>query len=149
MIDVMDHGHLENIQIHFDDLDPMGIVHNSKYALLLERSLTNYWVARGWAADAASSAFPDVFMAVREFAITYEAPIIGLVRVNLRFWIERLGNSSAVYAFRIESADGSTLHAEGRRAVVNLDPSTFRPTRISDELRAAAAPLMAPALAAA
>jgi acyl-CoA thioester hydrolase len=141
------HGHLETIQIHFDDLDPMGIVHNSRYAILLERSLTDFWVARGWAADAASSEFEDVFMAVREFTVTYRAPIFGLVRVNVRFWIEHLGNSSAVYAFRIESADGATLHAEGRRAVVNLDPATFRPTRISDGLRAAAAPLMAPALA--
>ena len=146
--DTVEHGHTETVQIHFDDLDPMGIVHNSKYAILLERSLTSYWVERGWTADVATSAFGDVFMAVREFSVTYHAPITGLARVKVFFEIERLGRTSAVYGFRIESGDGSTLHAEGRRVVVNLDPVTFRPTPISDELRAACKTLIAPAAAA-
>jgi acyl-CoA thioester hydrolase len=141
----VNYGHIETTQIHFDDLDPMGIVHNARYALLLERALTNFWVERGWTPDTSTSAIPDVFMAVREFTVAYLAPIVGLAKVRVHFWIDQVGTTSAVYAFRIESEDGSTLHADGRRVVVNLDPATFRPTRLSDALRAAAAPLMVPA----
>jgi hypothetical protein len=28
----IDYGHLEPVDVHFDDLDPMGIVHNARYA---------------------------------------------------------------------------------------------------------------------
>jgi hypothetical protein len=35
----IDYGHVELLPVHFDDLDPMGMVHNSRYALLIERAL--------------------------------------------------------------------------------------------------------------
>ena len=58
-------------------------------------------------------------------------------------WIERMGESSVVYAFRVLSADGATVHAEGKRVNIKLDPRTLRPSPWTDEARAVAAPLMA------
>ena len=34
------YGHTEPVPVHFDDLDPMGLVHNARYAVLLERALS-------------------------------------------------------------------------------------------------------------
>ncbi|MFC7385945.1 acyl-CoA thioesterase [Sphaerisporangium rhizosphaerae] len=135
-------GVYEPVQVHFDDLDAMGLLHNSRYALLVERAITAYWHRLGWAPDPARSAFTDVFLAVREFKVTYNAPISGVGEPLLHFWIERMGRTSAVYGFRVLSPDRAVVHAEGYRANVNLDPATLRPTPISDELRLAAAPLM-------
>lgn len=42
-----DYGHIEPIAVYFDDLDAMGIVHNARYAVLLERAVTPYWTERG------------------------------------------------------------------------------------------------------
>ncbi|MFI6759412.1 acyl-CoA thioesterase [Micromonospora sp. NPDC050417] len=121
-------GHAEPVSVHFDDLDPMGIVHNAKYALLFERALTPYWAERGFLFENGRITEPDMFHAVIEFSISYRAPIRGTGPILVHFWFERFGTSSAEYRFRLLSADGSTLHAEGRRAIVRLDPATLRPT---------------------
>jgi acyl-CoA thioester hydrolase len=144
----------EPVQVHFDDLDAMGLLHNSRYALLVERAIGAYWHRLGWAPDPVRSAFPDVLMAVREFKVTYHAPIAEPGERVVHFWLERMGRTSGVYGFRVLSADRAadqapdqarehvTVHAEGYRVNVNLDPATFRPAPFSDEIRVAAAPLL-------
>lgn len=138
-VPTVDYGHVEPVTIYYDDLDAMGIVHNGRYAVLLERSLTPYWAAHGQAVA------PDMFHAVREFAISYLAPIRSTGTVAVHFWIEQLGESSAAYGFRFLSADGRTVHAQGRRAIVRLDPATLRPTAWTDAARAVAKTLLRPA----
>ncbi|GAB3134225.1 acyl-CoA thioesterase [Microbispora hainanensis] len=137
----------EIVQVHFDDLDAMGLLHNSRYAVLVERAIGAYWHRLGWAADPARSAFPDVLMAVREFKVTYHVPITEPGERLVHFWLERMGRTSGVYGFRVLSADRVTAHAEGYRVNVNLDPATFRPTPFSDRIREAAAPLLRTPLA--
>jgi acyl-CoA thioester hydrolase len=130
------------VQIHFDDLDAMGLLHNSRYALLVERAVSAFWAEQGWNFDPELSRFKDVYMAVREFKITYNAPIMGAGEVGVEFWMDRMGRTSGVYGFRVLSADRSTVHAEGYRVNVNLDRTTFRPAPFSPEIRAAARPLL-------
>ncbi|MEV4100869.1 hotdog domain-containing protein [Nonomuraea sp. NPDC049649] len=137
-----DEGHYERVQVHFDDLDAMGLLHNSRYALLVERAIAAYWTRLGWSPDPATSAFKDVFLAVREFKISYAVPVMGAGELAVRLWIERVGRSSVVYGFLILSADHQVTHAEGYRANVNLHPATLRPAPISEETRAAAEPLL-------
>jgi acyl-CoA thioester hydrolase len=137
---MVDFGHVERIPIHYDDLDAMGIVHNARYPLLLERSLTPYWAEHGGQATS-----PDMFHAVREFCISYMAPIRSMGEVLVHFWLDHLGERSATYGFRFLSADGGTIHAEGTRSIVRLDPATLRPTPWSDAARAVARTLLRPA----
>jgi len=140
----IEYGHAERIRIHYDDLDSMGIVHNSRYSLLLERALTAYWEERGFGIVDGRPTAPDVFHAVAEFTIQYKAPIRGTGDVLIHFWLDAFGTSSGVYGFRITSVDGTKLHAEGRRSIVRLDPATMRPTPWTPAARAVAAPLLKP-----
>ncbi|WP_433530378.1 acyl-CoA thioesterase [Micromonospora sp. CA-263727] len=141
----VEYGHVEHAMVHFDDLDAMGILHNARYAVLLERALTAYWSERGISYQAGRASAPDAFHAVREFTITYRAPITGTGPVAVHFWLEHLGTSSAEYAFRFHSPDGDRVYAEGRRAIVRLDPATLRPAPWTDAARAVAATLLRPA----
>jgi len=134
-------GVIEQVQVHFEDLDALGVVHNGRYVLLLERALAAYWTRAGWAFDLAASSFKDVFFVVREFAITYHVPITRVGPVHVQLWLDHLGNTSAVYGFRVLSEDETVTHAEGRRVQVRLDPATLRPAAIGPELRAASRPL--------
>jgi acyl-CoA thioester hydrolase len=129
------------VPVHFDDLDAMGLLHNARYALLVERAMISFWTAQGWSFDLAKSRFRDGFLVVGEFKVAYKAPIVGVGSPLVTIWIEHLGTTSAKYGFRITSADRSILHAEGHRVNVNIDPVTFRPVPFSAELRAAAAQL--------
>ncbi len=119
-------GHVETVPVHFDDLDAMGLVHNARYALMLERALSAYWSRHGFSFADGVPTQPDVVHAVAEYSISYHAPIRGTGAVDVHFWIEELGRSRAVYRFRFVSGD--TVHAEGRRVNVKLDPRTLRPT---------------------
>lgn len=147
-LETVSYGRVEPVDVYFDDLDAMGVVHNVRYAVLIERALTRYWAAHGHSFAGGRPTTPDVVHAVREFAITYRAPIRGTGRVNIHFWLERFGNTSAEYRFRFLSLDGGTVFAEGRRAIVRLDPTTLRPTPWSDDARKIAAALLRPADAA-
>jgi acyl-CoA thioester hydrolase len=135
-------GVTETVEVHFEDLDAQGVVHNARYVLLLERALSAYWTRNGYPWDPSSPQFVDVFFVVKEFSITYHAPITRPGPVSVRFWIDRLGTTSAVYGFRVVSADESVTFADGRRVQVRLDPATLRPAVIGPELRAACAPLL-------
>jgi acyl-CoA thioester hydrolase len=132
----------EVVPVHFEDLDAMGIVHNARYILLFERALSAFWARAGWVFSPGEAGFQEALFAVREFAITYEAPITRAGEVRVEFWLERLGTSSVIYGFRIVSADGNVSHAEGRRVQVRLDPRTLRPAPINDDIRAACEPLL-------
>lgn len=137
------YGHVEPVPVYFDDLDVLGVVHNARYAVLLERALTTYWSGRGFGYAGAASP-PDVFHAVREFTITYHAPIRDTGAVAVHFWVAHLGRTSLRYGFRFLSADRETLHAEGHRLIVRLEPATLRPAPWTDAIRAGAAPLAGP-----
>lgn len=137
-----EYGHFEPVQVHFDDLDPMGVLHNTRYALLVERATNAYWYRLGWSPDAVGSDFTDGFSAVREVKVTFHAPIVGPGEPVVHFWIDRVGTTSCVYGFRVLSPDRSVVYADGHRVIVNLDPRTLRPAPFSDRLRATADPLM-------
>jgi acyl-CoA thioester hydrolase len=136
-------GHVEPFIVHFDDLDAMGIVHNARYAVFLERALSQYWAERGHSYAGGRPTTSDVMHAVVEYSIRYHTPVRGTGEIGVHFWLESLGESSAVYRFRILSADGETVHAEGRRVNVKLDPRTLRPAPWSEDARAVGRPLLA------
>ena len=135
-------GVTETVEVHFEDLDAQGVVHNARYVLLLERALSAYWGRNGYPWDPSLPQFLDVFFVVKEFSITYHAPITRPGPVGVRFWIDRMGTTSVVYGFRVVNTGESVTFAEGRRVHVRLDPATLRPAAIGPELRAACEPLL-------
>ncbi|GAB7041041.1 MULTISPECIES: acyl-CoA thioesterase [Catenuloplanes] len=133
-----EYGVTAPVTIHFDDLDALGILHNARYAVLAERAILEWWAARGWTFAGNRPTKPDAFNVIREYSVTFHVPIAGAGPAAVHFWLEKLGTTSAEYRFRFLSADGSVVHAEGRRVNVCLDPATMRPTPWSDEARVAA-----------
>jgi len=140
-----DTGAVEAVDVHFDDLDALGMVHNSRYVLLVERALASYWTARGYSFRFGRPTRPDVIQVVRELRITYSVPVLHPGRLFVHFWVEHIGTTSVTYAFRVESEDRTVVHAQGTRVVVRVDPETGRPTAWTPEARADAEQLLLPA----
>lgn len=136
------YGDVAWMPVHFDDLDALGMLHNARYALLVERAMISWWAAHGVSFAGGSPTTPDAFNVVRESAITFHLPVRGTGEVGVHFWVERLGNSSADYRFRFISRDGRTVYAEGKRVVINVDPVSLRPAPWSEDGRATAATLL-------
>ena len=74
---MIDYGYVAPFTVHFDDLDPMGIVHNSRYAVFLERALSDWWAARGHSFTGGRPTTTDAMHAVAEYSISYYAPVRG------------------------------------------------------------------------
>ena len=123
--------------VHFDELDPMHMLHNSRFPAHIERAVSAWFASNGgrWRTDVREN--PDQFHVVRDLRIEYLNPVIGPGSMRIDIWVEHLGTTSCVYGFLCSSADGNTPYARGARTVVKLDPASFRPAPWTDRFRQA------------
>lgn len=136
------YGVLVPSHVHFDDLDALGLLHNGRYPVLVERAWSAYWQALGWSYRGDWAEAEDACNAVREFTIGYERPVTLSGEYAVHLWLERLGTTGLTYGFRYCSADGAVTHARGRRVLVRLRPDTLRPTPWSERFRKEAQQLL-------
>jgi acyl-CoA thioester hydrolase len=133
---VLAYGRLIPVTVHFDDLDALGLLHNARYPVMVERAWTALWNERGFGFEGDWEAAGDFCNAVKELRISYEAPVNRPGAYAVHLWLERLGTTGLTYGFRFCSADGSVTYAHGTRVLVRLDAGTLRPTAWSDRFRA-------------
>ncbi|MCT7352410.1 acyl-CoA thioesterase [Streptomyces sp. 15-116A] len=141
---LLSHGRLIPVTVHFDDLDALGLLHNARYPLLVERAWTELWQENGIRFEGDWAAAGDACNAVRELRISYEAPVTRTGDYAVHLWLDRLGTTGLTYGFRFCSADGTLTYARGSRVLVRLDAGTLRPAPWSDTFRAAARELLRP-----
>ena len=127
--------------VYFDELDPMQMLHNARFAAHVERAVLSWYMTSGkkWEANVADN--PDQFHVVRELRIEYLNPV-GPGPMHVDIWVERLGTTSCQYGFRCASEDGRTEYAKGQRTIVKIDPETKRPSAWTEFFRNHHAPLM-------
>ncbi|GAA2266473.1 MULTISPECIES: acyl-CoA thioesterase [Streptomyces] len=138
------HGRLIPVTVHFDDLDALGLLHNARYPLLVERAWTELWQEKGVRFDGDWVAAGDACNAVRELRIGYEAPVTRAGTYAVHLWLERLGTTGLTYGFRFCSQDGAVTYARGSRVLVRLDATTLRPAPWSETFRDGARELLLP-----
>jgi acyl-CoA thioester hydrolase len=120
--------------VWFDELDMLGVLHNARYAIHVERAMTAFYHSLP-GLDAA-----DDNVVVKQYEIEFLRPFTQeggelIVEIGLG----RLGNTSAVYTFRClsEAEDGTEIeHARGSRTIVKVTRRDLRPAAWSDHLRA-------------
>ncbi|MFF7475444.1 thioesterase family protein [Streptomyces sp. NPDC008092] len=132
----LSHGRLLPVSVHFDDLDALGMLHNARYPLLVERAWTELWQEHGIRFDGDWAAAGDACNVVKELLISYEAPVTRSGTYAVHLWLERLGSTGLTYGFRFCSPDGATTYARGTRVLVRLDAATLRPAPWSEAFRA-------------
>ena len=107
--------------VFFDELDLNGALHNSRFAVHVERAQSALFerLGRGWSRLADRD--PDLRYVVRELHVEFLAPLEspGALRVELA--ARRLGETSATWGFRCADADDGRVIARGRRVIVKVD----------------------------
>ncbi|WP_405739729.1 acyl-CoA thioesterase [Streptomyces sp. NBC_01525] len=138
-------GQLVPVTVHFDDLDALGMLHNSRYPVLAERAWADHWHRHGFTFEGDWAAASDMCNVIKEMKVSYERPITRPGGYAAHLWIERLGRTGMTYGFRICSADGTETYAQGHRVIVRVDPQALRPAPWSDRARTLATELLRPA----
>ena len=121
--------------VYFDDLDALGVLHNSRYIFLMERTIGDFWKKMGWGGLAELERNPDQFHLVRVNHLEYLRAVQGEDEVRVRVWVQKLGNTSLTFGFSVLPVDEDTIFSQGHRVLVCVDPETRRPKPWSDEFR--------------
>jgi acyl-CoA thioester hydrolase len=118
--------------VWFDELDMVGVLHNARYAIHVERAMTSWFHS----VDPDPS---DSVVVVRQYDIEFLRPFTQeRGELVIECGLGRLGTTSAVFTFRAVSypEDGIEIeHAHGVRAIVKVDPKTLRPAPWSARFR--------------
>ncbi|MEJ5207822.1 thioesterase family protein [Denitratimonas sp. CY0512] len=120
------------IPVRWGDLDAFNHVNNANYLRYLEEARVQWLhtLADDWGEVTAA----PVMAAVQ---LNYRMPISWPGDVIVTQSIARVGSTSLTIANRIESADGSVLHADGEVVLVWIDRASGQPVPLPDVLRAA------------
>ena len=121
--------------VYFDDLDILGVLHNARYAVLLERTIGDFWKKMGWGGLAELNRNPDQFHVVRVNHLEYVRAVEGHDEVRVRIWVEKLGRTSLNFGFSVLPTDEDTIFAKGYRVLVSVDQESRRPKPWSEEFR--------------
>lgn len=118
--------------VFFDELDLNGTLHNSRFAVHVERAQSALFEQLGSGWTQFSERAPDLQYAVRELHVEFHAPFTAPGLLPVELIAERIGTTSAVYGFR---CGADPVYASGYRVIVKTDPLTGRPAPWSDWYR--------------
>jgi hypothetical protein len=108
-------GFIWRARVFFDDLDAMGMLHNSRYLVLAERATSAFFEANGWRWEADPRLNPDQFYVVREQRVRYLEPIHGPGEIAVQMWVAHPLAAQARYAIDwSDRFDGPDAYAKRR-----------------------------------
>ena len=120
--------------VYFDELDVNGALHNSRYAVHVERAQSALFeqLGKGWSVLADRD--PDLRYVVRELHAEFLAPLAAPGMLEVELTGQRIGRTSATYGFRCATPDTGVELARGHRVIVKVDAGG-RPSPWSDWYR--------------
>jgi acyl-CoA thioester hydrolase len=120
--------------VFFDELDLNGALHNSRFAVHVERAQSALFeeLGKGWTRLADRD--PDLRYVVRELHMEFLAPLESPGAILVELAAAELGRTSATYRFRCAEPDGDRTLAHGHRVIVKIDEAG-RPAPWSDWYR--------------
>jgi YbgC/YbaW family acyl-CoA thioester hydrolase len=132
---------IHRVRPQFYQADPAGVLFYGRVFELFHQ---------GYAALIEAAGVPyETHFGIRGYATPivhaeadYKRPIRPGTDIDVAVSVERLGESSLTFAFRITDATGTVL-ATGREVHVTVDPASFTTRPLPDELRAALTPWLA------
>ncbi|MGH3649783.1 MAG: acyl-CoA thioesterase [Acidimicrobiia bacterium] len=121
-------------KIRYSDCDPQGIVFNGNYPRYWDDALTDWFEEAGYGGQELGGVGVDVVTARLEMDFKSSAGLGDVLETIIR--VERLGNTSMTLGFSsLRQSDGEVV-VEGREIIVFVDPETFRPAAVPDQVRA-------------
>ncbi|MGQ7840281.1 acyl-CoA thioesterase [Burkholderia pseudomallei] len=133
--------HFLPITTRWMDNDVYGHVNNVVYYSYFDTVVNEYLIRRG----ALGVARGATIGLVVETQCNYFAPLVFPQRVEAGLRVARLGSSSVRYEIGLFAHGEASAAAQGHFVHVYVDRATRRPVPLPEPLRAALAPLVAPA----
>ena len=120
-------------KIRYSDCDPQGIVFNGNYARYWDDALTDWFDEAGFGGEELGGIGADVVTARVEMDFRASAGLGDTLETGIA--VERIGNTSMTVGFITKRLSDDAVVAEGREILVFVDPETFRPTAVPQQVR--------------
>ena len=119
--------------VYFDEMDPLGVMHNSRFAVHVERAQSALFEELGYGWTDLSQRHEDINYVVRDLRLEFTAPVSTPGVMQVEVIAVQLGRTSATWGYRCTT--GGVPAAHGTRVVVKVDTSG-RPVPWTDAFRA-------------
>ncbi|MEZ5185390.1 MAG: hotdog domain-containing protein [Candidatus Nanopelagicales bacterium] len=123
--------------VYFDEMDPLGVMHNSRFAVHVERAQSALFEQLGYGWTALPQRHEDIGYVVRGIALEFTAPVASPGIMQVEVVAVRLGRTSATWGYRcaVPGPGGTGVPvAHGTRVLVKADGSG-RPIPWTDSFR--------------
>lgn len=122
--------------VYFDEMDPLGVLHNSRFAVHVERAQSALFEQLGYGWTDLSQRHEDIGYVVRATAMEFTAPVTSPGVMTVEVIAVRLGRTSATWGYRCAVSSGAqeVPVAQGTRVVVKADASG-QPNAWTDSFR--------------
>ena len=106
--------------VYFDEMDPLGVMHNSRFAVHVERAQSALFEQLGYGWTDLSQRHEDIGYVVRATAMEFTAPVTSPGVMTVEVIAVRLGRTSATWGYRCAVSSGAqeVPVAQGTRVVV-------------------------------
>ncbi len=119
----------------FDELDPLNMLHNSRYQYILERATYMFFNAVKVIEEFDIVKYPDLHHVVYNINLSYLKPIFGVRPFIVTIAPQKLREAGAVYDVAFLSEDGNTVYCKGSRTIAKVKPVTFEPVGWTPKFR--------------
>jgi acyl-CoA thioester hydrolase len=122
------------VRAYYEDTDAAGVVYHSNYLKYMERARTEWLRAAGYSQLILTRDVQVTFV-VANLNIDFIAPAIFDDLLNVHSIISSSGGSSLVFRQTITN-QSEKMKCRGDIKIVCIDPNTFKPKQIPDEIKA-------------
>ncbi|HEX6947554.1 MAG TPA: thioesterase family protein [Acidimicrobiia bacterium] len=120
-------------KIRYSDCDPQGIAFNGNYTRYWDDAITDWLEEAGFSGPGLGV---GAEMVTARIEIDFKSSArLGDVLVTTPS-VERVGNTSMTVGVTTRRQSDDDVVCEGREVIVFVDPETFRPVSVPDEVRA-------------
>lgn len=114
--------------VHFDELDALGLLHHTRYLIHLERAQQKFFEHLLQVRDFNTERDEDIYVVVHSLEARFREALSNPGKIAIEYEIDRIRSGGVTMTFRISGVDTGVLYCTGLRTVCKLSSKTHQPT---------------------
>ena len=124
-------------EVHFDELDALGLLHHTRYLLHLERAQQKFFEKLLGVDDFNMDRDEDIYVVVHGLEARFRQAVSNPGLIAIDYTIGRIRSGGVTMSFTIRHPEEGTVYCEGTRTLCKLSPKSHQPTPWTPSFRAA------------
>ena len=124
-------------EVHFDELDALGLLHHTRYLLHLERAQQKFFEKLLGVDDFNKDRDEDIYVVVHGLEVRFRQALSNPGLIAVDYTISRIRSGGVTMSFTIRHPEKNTVYCDGTRTLCKLSANSHQPTPWTPAFRAA------------